>query len=90
VKSLPLLSGGKTEPMRIYGLERWLYRLSQSPHRDRFILKGAMLFTLWSEEPHRKTRDLDLLGFGVKNIPEAVYTRFHSLLYSVLSLKARA
>lgn len=53
-----------------YGLERWLYRLSQSPHRERFILKGAMLFTLWSEEPHRKTRDLDLLGFGAKSIPE--------------------
>jgi predicted nucleotidyltransferase component of viral defense system len=53
-----------------YGLERWLYRLSQSPHRERFVLKGAMLFTLWSEEPHRKTRDLDLLGFGAKSIPE--------------------
>jgi predicted nucleotidyltransferase component of viral defense system len=53
-----------------YGLERWLYRLSQSPHRDRFVLKGAMLFTLWSAEPHRKTRDLDLLGFGAKSIPE--------------------
>lgn len=53
-----------------YGLERWLYRLSQSPHRDRFVLKGAMLFTIWSEEPHRKTRDLDLLGFGAKSIPE--------------------
>ena len=53
-----------------YGLERWLYRLSRSPHRDRFVLKGAMLFTLWSKEPHRKTRDLDLLGFGAKSIPE--------------------
>jgi len=29
-----------------------------------------MLFTLWSKEPHRKTRDLDLLGFGAKGIPE--------------------
>lgn len=53
-----------------YGLERWLYRLSQSSFRDRFVLKGAMLFTLWSEEPHRKTRDLDLLGFGAKSVPE--------------------
>lgn len=53
-----------------YGLERWLYRLCQTPHRDRFVLKGAMLFTLWSEEPHRRTRDLDLLGFGVRGIPE--------------------
>ncbi len=27
-----------------YALERLLYRLSVSPHRDRFVLKGAMLF----------------------------------------------
>ena len=47
-----------------YGLERLLYRLSQSAHRDRFVLKGAMLFQLWSGHPHRPTRDLDLLGHG--------------------------
>lgn len=47
-----------------YGLERLLYRLSQSNYRDRFILKGAMLFMLWSDQPHRPTRDVDFLGFG--------------------------
>ena len=47
-----------------YGLERLLYRLSQSGYRDRFILKGAMLFMLWSDQPHRPTRDVDFLGFG--------------------------
>jgi predicted nucleotidyltransferase component of viral defense system len=47
-----------------YGIERLLYRLSQSPHSDDFVLKGAMLFSLWSGESHRPTRDLDLLGFG--------------------------
>lgn len=47
-----------------YTLERLLYRLHQSEQRDRFILKGAMLFTLWSQEPHRATRDLDLLCYG--------------------------
>jgi hypothetical protein len=41
-----------------------LYRLSISAHADRFLLKGAMLFALWMEEPHRPTRDLDLLGSG--------------------------
>lgn len=53
-----------------YGLERLLYRLSQSAHRERFVLKGALLFTLWSKEPHRRTRDLDLLGFGAEQIAE--------------------
>ncbi|MGO9265566.1 MAG: nucleotidyl transferase AbiEii/AbiGii toxin family protein [Candidatus Binataceae bacterium] len=47
-----------------YALERLLHRLSQSPHRDRFALKGAMLVTTWFADPHRPTRDLDLLGFG--------------------------
>jgi len=47
-----------------YGLERLLYRLSQSGYRDRFILKGAMLFVLWDEQPHRATRDVDFLAFG--------------------------
>lgn len=47
-----------------YGLERLLYRVSRSPIRDSLILKGAMLFQVWSGEIHRPTRDLDLLGFG--------------------------
>ena len=44
--------------------ERFLYRLSISRHRQRFVLKGAMLMTAWFEDLHRPTRDLDLLGFG--------------------------
>lgn len=47
-----------------YVLERLLHRLSLSPHHGRFVLKGAMLLTTWFDEPHRATRDLDLLGFG--------------------------
>lgn len=47
-----------------YALERLLYRLGKSEQRDRFILKGAMLFALWTDEPYRATRDLDLLGLG--------------------------
>jgi predicted nucleotidyltransferase component of viral defense system len=47
-----------------YALERLLHRLSMSPHRDRFVLKGAMLLVTWFAEPHRATRDVDLLGFG--------------------------
>lgn len=47
-----------------YGNERLLYRLSCSPYRERFVLKGATLFTVWTGQPHRATRDIDLLGFG--------------------------
>lgn len=47
-----------------YGLERLLYRLAQSLHAGEFVLKGAALFQLWTGQPHRSTRDLDLLGQG--------------------------
>ena len=47
-----------------FALERLLLRVSTSPHADRFLLKGALLFALWYDTPHRPTRDADLLGFG--------------------------
>lgn len=47
-----------------YSAERLLYRLSITEYSDRFILKGAMLFTVWSKFPHRSTRDLDLHTSG--------------------------
>ena len=47
-----------------YVNERLLYRLSQSAHAKSFVLKGAALFTVWTGQPHRATRDLDLLAFG--------------------------
>lgn len=63
--------GGEFQNLLInYALERWLYRMSQSPHRERFVLKGAMLFALWTDEPHRSTQDLDLLGYGDNSIAE--------------------
>jgi predicted nucleotidyltransferase component of viral defense system len=55
-----------------YVLERLLYRLSQTKHRNRFILKGAMLLTKWFEDPLRPTRDLDFLGTGNDDEQEMV------------------
>lgn len=51
-----------------YALERLLYRLSKSRYESEFILKGAMLFTVWSKHPHRATKDLDLLGSGAPDL----------------------
>lgn len=47
-----------------YCIERLLYRLGQSKHADRFLLKGAMLFVLWDGRVPRPTKDVDFLGFG--------------------------
>ena len=57
-----------------FALERILYRLSQSPHAERFLLKGALLFTLWYDMPHRATRDADLLGFGASDLDSVADT----------------
>ena len=47
-----------------YGLERLLYRIGESEYANQFLLKGALLFYLWYDMPHRPTKDIDLLGFG--------------------------
>lgn len=66
-----------------YTLERLLYRLSQSPHRDGFVLKGAALYALWVEQapslPYRPTRDLDLLSRELPS-PESITAIFREVL----------
>ncbi|MES2229547.1 MAG: nucleotidyl transferase AbiEii/AbiGii toxin family protein [Pseudomonadota bacterium] len=57
-----------------FALERILYRMTQSQHADRFLLKGALLFTLWYDMPHRATRDADLLGFGANDLASVAET----------------
>jgi len=47
-----------------FAIERFLHRLGRSSYRDKFALKGATLFTLWTGHTHRPTKDLDLLGRG--------------------------
>jgi hypothetical protein len=47
-----------------YGLERVLYRISQSEYRELFVLKGALLFELWTQQRYRPTRDADFLARG--------------------------
>ncbi len=48
--------------LRYYAIERFLYRLSQSPHADQFVLKGALIFLAWGIDFPRPTRDIDLRG----------------------------
>lgn len=50
------------EILQYYAMERYLYRLSISPHADRFILKGAMMLKAWGSPELRPTMDIDMLG----------------------------
>lgn len=55
-----------------FAIERLLYRLGVSPYAERFVLKGAMLFKLWSDRRQRATWDLDLLGRGASAVSEVM------------------
>lgn len=65
-----------------YAIERLLYRLSVSAYSGQFVLKGAMLFSLWTPTPYRATGDLDLLGYG-----EAVPERIAAVFGEICTLK---
>ena len=52
-------------------MERFLYRLSKSPHESKFVLKGAMVLRAWNPTTYRTTRDIDLLG-NITNDPGEV------------------
>lgn len=77
------LAHARGQPLELlltrYALERLLHRLSLSPYRERFVLKGALLLTTWFDEPHRATRDLDLLGFGDPS-DDALLTAFREVM----------
>jgi len=71
------------EVLTRFALERLLYRLSVSPHRQRFILKGALLLSVWFDGlTQRITRDADLLGQGS---PEEIRAIFEGLCESAAS-----
>lgn len=50
------------ELLQYYAIERFLYRLSQSKHADRFVLKGALMLRVWRSPEFRPTMDIDMLG----------------------------
>lgn len=66
------------EVFQYFAMERFLYRLSQSPHAERFILKGALLFNLWGAPSSRPTRDIDLLG-RLNNSMDALVSVFRDV-----------
>jgi hypothetical protein len=56
-----------------YAVERFLYRLGRSIHRERFVLKGATLFAIWGTA-YRPTRDVDFTGYGSSNPQDVIGT----------------
>ena len=56
------------EVLQYYAMERFLYRLAQSPHADKFVLKGALMLTAWRAPTTRPTRNIDLLGHMTNSV----------------------
>jgi len=59
------------ELLQHFAIERFLYRLSNSPQAGKFVLKGALMLSTWSGSRSRPTMDIDLLG-RIENDPAAL------------------
>jgi predicted nucleotidyltransferase component of viral defense system len=66
------------EVLQYFAMERLLYRLSCSPHKDSFVLKGALLFRVWDVPDSRATKDIDLLAY-LDNSPENLASIFRDV-----------
>lgn len=60
------------ELLQYFAMERLLYRLSRSPHADRFVLKGALMLQFWGGPRTRATQDIDLHGRSTLSVDELV------------------
>lgn len=60
------------ELLQYYAMERFLYRLSKSPHATKFLLKGALMFRVWGTPQARPTMDIDLLGRTANDVAAIV------------------
>lgn len=61
------------ELLQYYAIERFLYRLGQSPYFNQFVLKGALVFLVWQVRLSRPTRDMDFLGFTENSVENLVH-----------------
>lgn len=60
------------ELLQYYAIERFLYRLGESPHCKEFVLKGALVFIAWKAPLTRPTRDMDFLGYTNNSVDNLV------------------
>lgn len=67
------------ELLQYYAMERFLYRLSQSQHAGRFVLKGALLLRVWNSPETRPTMDIDMLG-RTSNSESDIVAQFQDVL----------
>ena len=67
------------ELLQYFAIERFLYRLSRSPHADKFILKGALMLRVWQAPLFRPTMDIDMLGRNTENEVEKIVKQVYDI-----------
>ena len=74
----------KVSAQKMYGmyfLERLLYRIANSPYKDKFILRGSsLLYIIESDDMARPTKDIDLMGMHISNTPEEMVEIFREIV----------
>lgn len=70
------------ELLQHYAIERFLYRLGQSAHAEKLLLKGALLLRVWQIPMARPTMDIDMLGRTIGTLEVLV-----AILRECMSLK---
>lgn len=58
------------ELLQYFAIERFLYRVSLSPYREQFVLKGAQMLRAWEAPLARPTMDVDMLAGRTANTVE--------------------
>ncbi|HEB87120.1 MAG TPA: nucleotidyl transferase AbiEii/AbiGii toxin family protein [Gammaproteobacteria bacterium] len=71
------------ELLQYYAMERFLYRLTQSSHADKFVLKGALMLRVWQSSQYRPTMDIDMLG-KTSNVIDDICTQVAEIISVVV------
>jgi predicted nucleotidyltransferase component of viral defense system len=71
------------ELLQYYGMERFLYRLSQSPSAKQFVLKGGLMLRVWNASESRPTMDIDMLG-RTSNDPSQIIRQMQEIVTLVV------
>lgn len=69
------------ELLQYFAMERFLYRLSQSPYAKTFILKGALMLRVWQAPLFRPTMDIDMLGRNTRNEIENIIKQIYEICH---------
>ena len=59
------------EVLQYFAMERFLARLSKSDHREKFVLKGGLMFAVWNSSYTRPTKDIDFLAYIANDVDTA-------------------